>query len=203
MTKNDPSNLLLLFSPPLPPPSRSYLAHERSSFNVGHAGVKEGTGNQRKGSEKDGRRSVFFFLFLTCALLSLLALSLNEREKSAEKKESKRERKISFSFSFTSLFSQINSWRLDSIAASPRRRDPPSPPKATMQGALSGVPLARRAACAPSPSARGTLNPVFLFSLPPLALLVRVFSSDSISRGRPAAFETGFSTLLPIMARRH
>ena len=39
--------------------------------------------------------------------------------------------------------------------ASPRRRATPRHLHPTMQGALSGVPLARRAACAPSPSARG------------------------------------------------
>jgi hypothetical protein len=39
--------------------------------------------------------------------------------------------------------------------ASLRRRATPRPLHATMQGALSGVPLARHAACAPSPSARG------------------------------------------------
>ena len=121
------TQLFLSFSPPSSPPSQSHLAHVRRPFNVRHAGVGKGTGNQRKGSEKEGRRSVvcFFFFFLIFHLaLSSPRPSEKVEQVSFSPSLSPPPLSLSVSHFALSFQNQLLAAPLQSAAPSPARASP-------------------------------------------------------------------------------
>ena len=120
---------------------------------------------ESKGTERGRKRQPsfrLFFLFFSFSLsLSSSLFALSER-KCEPTSNFVFPRPATLSLPSTSPPSSNSvdspSWRLSFPPLPPlssSSRDLSSHPHATMQGSLSGVPLARRAACAPSPSARG------------------------------------------------
>lgn len=134
-------------SMPSSPPSQSYLDRGRKFFNVGHVRVGDETENRREASEKDGRISVVCFsIFSSCARRAPpLSPSAKWRV------EGFLSQLPHFQPPPLRPGGQLN--RRSPHASSSRRRATFRPLHATMQGSLSGVPLARRAAS--SPSVRG------------------------------------------------
>ena len=189
------TQLFLSFSPPSSPPSQSHLAHVRRPFNVRHAGVGKGTGNQRKGSEKEGRRSVvcFFFFFLIFHL-ALSSPRPSEKVEQVSFSPSLSPSSLPLCLSLCSLFSKSTPGGSTSIRRSlPRARlssssrDPSSPTKRQCR-VLSPASRWRGARPARPRRLRGVSefrkSKSFFFQLLTL-LLVRVFlPSRSLREGK-------------------